>query len=106
MVKGKIDLSYGQIKIVTDNRGSILINKKYWERTSTSGEVLEAHPWCFGDFNMVYAIFKELMDAINSGVHFSCVYDTGHLVVWYKPEERRFFIRRAFFCHEEMVLDE
>ena len=103
MKKGSIDLAYGQIMIKRNDGSSIVINNKYWQSISPAGEV-DLDPWCFGEFEVLYVIFKELVLAIRSGVNFGAVYDKGHVSVTYTASTKILTVH-SMEVYETIVMD-
>ena len=100
MVKGEIKLSAGQVTINTEDGKVIRLKKPYWVKQDTDGDI-SVHPLEYEKFNVLYAVFRELMDAINSGLNFKVSY--GLVKIVYEAETRKLHIETEC-CYENILL--
>ena len=100
MVKGEIKLSAGQVTINTEDGKVIRLKKPYWVKQDTDGDI-SVYPLEYEKFNVLYAVFRELMDAINSHHNFKTSY--GLVKIVYEAESSKLHIESEC-CYENIIL--
>ena len=100
MVKGKINLSAGQVTINMEDGQIIRLKKPYWVKQDRDGDI-SVYPLEYEKFSVLYGVFRELMDAINSGLNFKVSY--GLVKIRYEAESRKLHIQTEC-CYENIIL--
>ena len=100
MVKGTIKLSAGQVTINTEDGQTIRLKKPYWVKQDRDGDI-SVHPLEYEKFNVLYGVFRELIDAVNSDLNFKVSY--GLVRIEYEAESRKLHIQTEC-CYENIIL--
>ena len=101
MTKGTIDLSNGQeVTINTEAGWNIRLKKHFWVKTEVDGDI-RVCPLEYEKFSVLYGVFRELIDAINSHHNFEVSY--GLVEIVYEAETRKLHIQTEC-CYENILL--
>ena len=100
MVKGEIKLSAGQVTINTEAGEKYCLKKPYWVKQDRDGDI-SVYPLEYEKFSVLYGVFRELIDAINSQHNFKTSY--GLVKIVYEAETRKLHIQTEC-CYENILL--
>ena len=100
MTKGTINMFDGQVTINTEAGETYRLKKHFWVKQDRDGEI-SVYPLEYEKFNVLYEVFRELIDAINSHHNFKTSY--GLVKIVYEAETRKLHIETEC-CYENILL--